>query len=244
MSLKDQIVINNFAESIDDAITTVGGDTSNVQCLNDYSDIIKKQLISTDISGGFPDAPSDDKIYGRKNREWVQVNDSSSTTAPLSPPHPKSEDIPTGTPFQKVFEKLFDEILPAMPSIIKGDVIISSDEGTDQFQHPNYQTVKIKSGLDPNNYYIRIFIASQEEPIYISVELLKSTTGEGKIYNGSSGDDIDINVNNDTNIISATLKQIPYELISGHVDNAFDVFISDNKISTTDATNIFNEIFN
>lgn len=359
-NLAEHSMMNNFVDSIDEAIKYVGGDTSKVQCLYDYPQIIKEQLIAgfggdfslvegsgikitkdgtqyiisansdailnssllykdviipqgssiqktfetifesilpiipsiisgsiitTDDEGSnqyqhpnydpeiirikkglnpntkylrifiasqeepiyismeelgvnFVDAPSDGNIYGRKNNEWVKIENGGVTTSPLSPPHPKSEDIPEGTPFQKVFEKLFDEILPAMPSIIKGDIILSTEEGTDQYQHPNYQIVKIKSGLDPNNYYIRIFIASQEEPIYISAEPLKGN--EGKIYDGSVGENIDIMVDNTRNIISATLKNIPQDIIEESVNN----IISKNSMDEASVNDVFNEIFN
>lgn len=101
------------------------------------------------------------------------------TTSPLSPPHPIDDDIPTGTKFQEVFEKLFDDILPAMPSVLKGDIITSDKNGKDIYQHPHYQETKTKSGLDPNNQYIRIFVNSQEEPVYISCEPLNTGGGGG-----------------------------------------------------------------
>lgn len=191
--------------------------------------------------GGIEDAPKDGKQYVRQDGMWVEATTLvGETTAPLSPPHPIDTDIPTGTPFQEVFEKLFDEILPAMPSVLKGDIILSSDDGTDQYQHPDYQKVKVKSGLDPENYYIRLFIASQEEPVYISCEPLKIQDESGKIYNGSIGEHIDINVDNVTNIISANLKSIP----DGIIDDQVAQIINENALSTSDAQTIFNEVFN
>ena len=101
------------------------------------------------------------------------------TTSPLSPPYPVDLDIPTGTKFQEVFEQLFDIVLPAMPSVLKGDIITSSERGKDMYQHPRSQKTRVKSGLGSYKQYIRLFIASQEEPIYISLDPLKVEGGGG-----------------------------------------------------------------
>lgn len=365
MSLTDQVVINNFVNSVDEAIKAVGGDTSSVQYLCDYPRIIREQLLASGvnvelvegdgikitkdgasyiisanseakISSGFtfgdnvipqestiqsvfeqlfnnilheipsiisgdiiitselgtdqyqhpnydPDiirvkkglkiktlylriyissqeepiyipldalsfneAPMDGKTYGRNNSKWVEIDESGKTTAVLSPTYPNDQDIPAGTPIQEVFEKIFDEILPGLPSVLKGDIILSSKIGDDTYQHPKYQEVNNKTGLDPETYYIRLFLNSQEEPLYISCEPLKIQSGgstEGKIYEGSIGANIDINVDNITNIISATLKNIPYEMISEHVKTAVDDSLNSNKMTAADAKSIFDEVF-
>ncbi len=348
MSLTNQVVINNFAKDISDAINEVGGDTSSVTHLCDYARIIREQLLSANadvdyIAGqginitkngtkfvisansdatltdklnnfdkgttiqsvlgelfsdilpklpsvlkgdvvvsdnnghdqyqyptDFPpvlyvktglnpnsiymrlflssqkepiyilmgdifisEAPQDDKMYGRKNGKWEEikeVNGSGKTIRPLSPPYPKDCDIPSGTPIQKVFEILFDSILPSMPSVLKGDVIYSTREGNDVYQHPKYEDTCVKSGLDPNTYYIRIFVNSQQEPIYISCTPLKLNC-EGKTYKGSSGDGVNVAVNNDTNIISAILEYIPTNVMNN------------SKLYPSEIKNIFNEIF-
>lgn len=353
MSLTDQVIINNFANSIDEAIKDVGGDTSSVKYLCDYPRIIREQLLASGvnvefvegdgikitkdgtsyiisansdaklvsgltyndivipadstiqfafeklftevlykipsiISGniitstengtdqyqhpnydpdiirikkgltpntfylriyiasqeepiyislaelGFNDAPSDNKLYGRKNKEWVQIDESGKTTGILSPTYPNDQDIPAGTPIQVVFEKLFDEILPGLPSILKGDIILSTIDGTDIYQHPKYQETNTKSGLDPETYYIRLFLNSQEEPLYISCDPLKSQSGGGSTgnYTGVDGENIKIDVDNVKMKISATLKSISSDLIS-----------ENDKLSESDAGSLFDEIF-
>ena len=185
-------------------------------------------------TGSAQDAPSDGNLYGRKDGQWEKIDEGGKTTATLSPTYPTDQDIPAGTSIQNVFEKLFDIILPALPSILKGDIILSSKEGTDQYQHPKYPTTNEKTGLDPETFYIRIFINSQEEPVYISCEPLKQQSGGGAIgdYNGSDGENIKIDVDNVKRTISATLKSISPDLI-----------LSDDKLSEADAGNLFDEIF-
>lgn len=194
-----------------------------------YIDLSK---IGSTSGGGLTDAPSDGKLYGRKNGKWWSINESGKTTAPLSPPHPKDTDIPTGTPIQKVFQILFDTVLPAMPSVLKGDIITAGENGTDQYQHPNFcDKTATASGLVEGQQYIRLFVNSQQEPIYISCKPLNISTG-GKEYTGENTETAEVNVNNETNKISVNVVSINSDMIN-----------ESDKLSEEDAGQIFDEIF-
>lgn len=49
MSFTDQVVLNNFANSVGEAIQDVGGDISSVQHLCDYPRIIREQLLASGV---------------------------------------------------------------------------------------------------------------------------------------------------------------------------------------------------
>ena len=120
------------------------------------------------------------------------------------------EQIPAGTPMQMVFEKLFTEIIPfKIPSIIEGDVIVADDDGKDFYTNKIDKTDRknyIKTGLQSGEPYVRLFIISQVEPIYINASAL-ITDVEGKSYVGVNTNQINMTVDNTNKTISATIAE-------------------------------------
>lgn len=170
-NIVEQTAINKIITNIDEAITDVGGDTSKAEKPCDYSDIIREQLV---VKGG--ELPIGELAEGpgiviskKDNIYTIAATGEALTTIPLSPTYPNDEDIPAGTPIQDILVRLFDVILPSIPSLLKGDIITAASNGTDQYNHPKFGD-GITSGLNPNEKYIRMFIFSQKEPIYINCQ--------------------------------------------------------------------------
>ena len=214
-SLVEHSIFNNFDEELRDAIIAAGGTVPEGTCPCDYPNIIKDQLTTAKnivLEGGLGI-----KIVKDGDKYTISANTEATTTNDLRPPYnidndPDIDTIPAGTSVQEVFNKLFENILPTLPSVLSGDIIKSSDNGTDQYQNPNYPEAGIKSGLNPSEYYIRLFLASKQEPIYISCSALINNTG-GTQYTGKNTDTILMDINNKNNTISAELNPegIPFE---------------------------------
>lgn len=180
-SLLEHTLMNNFDQDLREAIEEAGGDLTNVTCPKQYPDIIrslKKSSSNTDIKEGLGIniVKNDDGSYTiSSNSEGAIVKD-------IHMPYnidgnPDQDVILKGSSIQDVFDKLFNTVLPNLPSIISGDIIKSTSEGTDQYENPNFPGVFVKSGLDSGKYYMRLFLASKQEPIYISCDKLKNSGG-------------------------------------------------------------------
>lgn len=214
-SLVEHSIFNNFIEDLKEAIIESGGDASEASCPCDYINIIKDQLTSKDNILSL-DAGSGINIIKDGNKYIISSTSEATTTGDLRPPYnldndPDIDTIKKGTSIQEVFNKLFENILPSLPSVLSGDIIKASDNGTDQYQNPNYPETGIKSGLNPSEYYIRLFLASKQEPIYISCSALINNAG-GAQYTGKDTDTILMDINNKNNTISASLNPdaLPY----------------------------------
>lgn len=208
VSLVEHSIFNNFDEELRDAIIAAGGTVPEGTCPCDYPSIIKDQLTTTKnivLEGGLGI-----KIVKDGDKYTISANTEATTTNDLRPPYnidndPDIDTIPAGTSAQEVFNKLFENILPSLPSVLSGDIIKASDNGTDQYQNPNYPETGIKSGLNPSEYYIRLFLASKQEPIYISCAALINNAG-GSQYTSKDTDTILMDINNRNNTISAELN--------------------------------------
>lgn len=168
-NIVERSIIDKFVTNVDAAITDVGGDTSEAKTPCDYASIIRKQL--TVKGGGLMELAEGNgiKITQDGNIYTISATAEAITTIPLSPTYPNDEDIPAGTSVQDILVKLFDTILPSIPSLLKGDIITAASNGTDQYNHPKFGD-GIASGLNPSEKYIRLFVFSQKEPIYINCQ--------------------------------------------------------------------------
>ena len=219
-NLMDHVLMNKLDDEIGSAIEQVGGDISGVKGPWDYAEIIKDQLC---VKGGNGSIPSMDiklgpglKIEEVNGEKYILATSAALTTCSLNPPtgsymQPIGEVIEAGTPIQKVLESLFYEILPKMPSLFKGDIIRADKTGADKYNEED-----IKSGLVPNSVYLRLYITSRQEPVYILLSghgLVNSESGSVNPGTPSQpneyigGDSEYIHVDVVDNIITASLTQ-------------------------------------
>lgn len=179
-SLLEHAFINKFIDDIGDAITSVGGDVTDADKPCDYVKIIKDQLVSKGTITG-PDIESGDGIVINKSEDKYIISSTAGalTIEELVKPYdtdfqPGIENIPAGTSIQNVFKKLLGEIIPSLPSVIKGDITVSTNEGTDFYSNPAFVNtdLQVKTGLNESEKYLRIFLATRLEPVYVSLKNL------------------------------------------------------------------------
>ena len=249
-SLLEHVMINKLSDELNEAITAVGGDTSCASGPMDYPDIIRDQLSANGFTGSNNLVEGDgiaiEKVDGgykiSSNSNSILVND-------LQIFHNIDNDsnadtIPAGTTIQNVFVKLFEDILPTLPSVIKGDIIKATPDGTDQYQNPNFTNLAIKSGLVPGELYIRIFLVSQQEPIYISCAPLGDVSGVQLSYKGVDTETIKMNVDNETGEISADLIGVGKGVINEYnMDPQFLLTLQPTALDNESASNMFDDIF-
>lgn len=198
-SLLEHVSLNKLTDQLGEAIASVGGDVSDVDSPFDYPDIIKDQL-SAGVGGG--NIINGNGIIIEKDGPNYKISANADATLirDLNPSHNLDDDanvdiIPAGTSIQKTLEIIVNDVFPTLPSLIKGDFIKSDENGSDQYQNPNYPTPGKKTGLDPLTTYLRLFVVSRKEPIYVSCKPLGDIGGdELPEYVGEDTSTVDIDI--------------------------------------------------
>ena len=266
-NLMDHVLMNKLDDELGSAIQSVGGDISGVKGPWDYAKIIKDQLGVKCGDDSLP--PSLDiklgpglKIEEVDGVKYLIATSAALTTCTLNPPtgshmQPTDDVIAAGTPIQSVLESLFYEILPKMPSLYKGDIIKVDRNGSDKYNEED-----IKSGLVPNATYLRLYISSRQEPVYIllsghglvntenssnpSVPGEPSTPGETIEYIGGETEYIKVNVVGNTITAELTnsglqrLNDIELELLNKASQDDLDNL----KVIVNAQTAAFNKLSN
>ena len=181
----NHVLMNKLDDELSIAIQSVGGDVSGAKGPWDYPEIIKNQLSANcssesglkDFTLG-PGLKVEDAGCGcDKDKKILFATSDALMVGALNPPTGSymqriGKAIPVGTSIQSVFETLFYDILPKMPSLYKGDVIVALPNGTDQYNEED-----LKTGLTPGDAYLRLYVANRQEPIYISLKAVQGSGG-------------------------------------------------------------------
>lgn len=175
-SLLEHVMVNKLSSELKDAINTVGGDASSATGPMDYPQIIIDQLTAKQASTDGSTLYAGDGITINQNGDGfiISANSNATLANSITLPHNidndvKVDTISAGTSIQRTLEIICNDVIPTIPSVLSGDIIKASENGTDQYQHPYFDDIGVKSGLVPERYYIRMFIASQQEPVYIEM---------------------------------------------------------------------------
>lgn len=252
-SLLEHVMINNLSDELNEAITSVGGDTSSASGPRDYPDIIRDQLTLKSGTSEVGVLRAGVGVTVEKISGGYKIS-TDSKTIPLGEdliiPHnidddPNTDVIEANKTIHETFEILFNDILPTLPSILKGDVIEASKEGTDNYENDNFPGVGIKSGLEPGELYIRIFTASRQEPIYINCDRLG---GNGSIatieYEGESTNTINVEVDNINHTISAEIVGLGDGVINeNNLSTSLLQKLQPQTMDEGEAENMFDDIF-
>lgn len=178
-SLTEHTILNGLEENLKNAIEEAGGVVPEDSCLWSYPDIIKNQLMSPGQSDrGNIVAGDGIKVELIDGNIVISTTDSEPIIIPSDSENITIDTItapqwsgistwPEGTTLQKILEDLFNVVIPKIPSVYKGDVTITDDNGIDPFS-PNPECYI--DSLTPNTPYLRLFLVSQVDPIYISLE--------------------------------------------------------------------------
>lgn len=176
-NLTNHTVLNGLESNLKDSIESVGGNVPEGTCIWEFPDIIKKELTGNSVDTVHIIAGDGIKIERTPEGYVISADIKQTNTAENitidhidAPSWAKGLDENAweeGTPLQKVLEDLFDNVLPNIPSVIKGDVIITDENAKDPFASETAEYIDV---LEPNTTYLRLFLASQETPIYISLK--------------------------------------------------------------------------
>lgn len=181
-TLTEHTMLNGLEENLKSAIEYAGGNIPDNTCVWMYPDIIRTQLTG----------PGEGTKVNLVAGNGIEINKDINGNIVISAKSSNAENIvvdaidapeysgilnwPGGTILQDLLEDLFYKVIPKIPSIVKGDVIITDASGRDQYA-PDLESYV--DSLRPNTPYLRIFLVSQVDPIYISMEKLIGIGGNG-----------------------------------------------------------------
>ena len=170
-NLLDTVTQNRNIADIRSALREIGVDVSTMDDLSDVADVIRKQCVTGPnavvnaklASGpGIKISPLDRKGYK------ISANSDACIVGDLA------DDLPAGTSVQKVLFNIINKYIPqiareaaATPSILGVELLKAPYDGVDYYSHPMHNKEGRKSGLHPEEWYIKIYLASQGEPLYV-----------------------------------------------------------------------------
>ena len=184
-SLTEHTMLNGLEENLKEAIEYVGGTVPNDSNIWEYPEIIRQQVSAGKkieiIAGNGIKVEKDDlgNYIVSTSMPLSQTTEEITIDTIDAPSYSGLESWQEGTPLQKLLEDLFYKVLPKVPSVTKGDIITTDVDGKDPFGDPNSYI----DSLSPNTQYLRLFIASQIDPIYISLEQLNISGGNIDLSN-------------------------------------------------------------
>ena len=274
-SLTNHTVLNGLESNLKDSIEFVGGSVPEGTCIWEFPEIIKKELTGNSVQTGHIIAGNGIKV--ERTPEGYVVSADVDLTASAEDITIDHIDAPSwakgldenaweeGTPLQKVLEDLFDNVLPNVPSVLKGDVIVTDDSGKDPFAP---ELTEYIDALDANTTYLRLFLASQETPIYISLKDIGGNVNLSNYYTKSDVDakikeavsaieipEIDLSnhyTKNETNTIIEGIEQIVVEQTDkitqvteqiNKIDQTIIQEVQNNAITEVEADELFDSIF-
>lgn len=207
----EKSIVNGAEQNIKDALTDVGVNVPKETCLWTIPDLIRKTLVSNIITGINLKGKGGIKITPTSENNVVTYNISTSIdTAKLRRPNYANDNIEFGYEMtaQTLFDDLFDNILPNVKGVHAGDVTTTDNKGNDTSEWINtfFDKSGIKRHLSPNTKYLRLYLTSQEEPIYIVIGSVTSDITGG--FNIKSSDTVTINIDAETKEITAHINII------------------------------------
>lgn len=177
-NLTNHTLLNGLEDNLKSSIEFVGGSVPEDTCIWEFPEVIKQQLTGNSIETGHVIAGDGIKVERTEKGYVISADIEPTNTAENitidhidAPSWAKDLDENAweeGTTLQKILEDIFDNVLPNVPSVIKGDVIVTDDEAKDPFAPADLP--EYIDALEPKTPYLRLFLASQETPIYVSLK--------------------------------------------------------------------------
>lgn len=210
-------MINGLQKNLKDAIEYAGINIQKSDCLWQYPDIIKKNLVAKtinninllgkDIITVSRNTTEDEIIYNISTIYDTAANKRPNYALPLTEWGDKLT-------VDSIFNDLFTNILPEVKGIHAGDISMTNGDGIDTKYWNNtlFNKTGSKSGLNPNSKYLRLYLTSQAEPIYIYISSAISDITGG--YNIKNSDTVRFDIDENNNSISAHVECISIEQIN------------------------------
>jgi hypothetical protein len=198
---------NNLKESIENAGVRIPAST----CLWQYPKIIRDNLVSKTVTGI--------NILGGDVINITTQSDGNTLTYNISTvfdtfgkPRPNYawENTKWGKEItvKDAFDDLFNNILPAVRGVHAGDITMSDISGNDKTEWNNtlFNVKGLKTGLLPTSRYIRLYLTSQAEPIYIHIGNLIEELTNG--YNVQNSDTVSFELDDENRLLYAHVNII------------------------------------
>jgi hypothetical protein len=208
-------MLNGLQNNLKNAIEYAGAYVSKKDCLWEYPEIIKNKLVAKTINN--INVLGNDVISISQDTEDNNIVYNISTiynTTEIELPNyvNPSNDWEDSMSIDKVFKELFTNILPAVKGIHAGDMTATDSEGNDIKPWTNtlFNKSGNKSGLNVSSKYLRLYLTSQAEPLYILINGIVTDTTIG--YNVKNSDTVDLIID-ETNTLSAHISCITSEQI-------------------------------
>lgn len=186
-NLVEHTMLNGLEENLKNAIEMAGGEIPTDSCVWDYPGIIRDQLSSGGqvvkiLPGKGIQVERDSKgnyIVSVENADTSDNIEINTIQAPSFAVGVEGGQWDKGTVLQDFLEDLFSKVFPYVPSVKGGEIIEADEDGNDIFGYDETTgNPLVTNGLDRGNQYIRLSLASQIEPVYISLENLKTNTDD------------------------------------------------------------------
>ena len=177
-----EVIRNKMAANTINGINLVGGDCIKISYTVD-NDIVNYE-ISTSIDS-----------YKLNRPEWANSNNRWGKNVTV----------------QHLFDDLFANILPNIRGVYAGDMTSTNYDGEDQkpWHHELFGVSGNKTGLKQSSRYLRLYLTSQHEPLYIHLgSYIEEITGG---YNVADSDTVSFVVDDNTQKMTAHINVITRE---------------------------------
>lgn len=210
-------MVNGIEKNLKSALADVGAPVSRDTCLWQIPDLIRKSLIANTISGINLRGKGGIKIVPKTEGDITTYHISTSVnTFKLNRPEYAKDNPYWGNDdmdIQVIFDDLFENILPNVRGVLSGDMTVTDAKGNDtkHWINPSTEEMGLKGGLESHSKYMRLYLTSQSEPIFILLGPIGGELTGG--YKMKSSDTVKIHIDNNTNEISAHVDIISEDLI-------------------------------
>lgn len=219
--LMDSIVENSINQglknNLKDAIASAGVKVTANTGLWEYPEIIRNKMAINTINGINLIAGDSIKIThsvddnNTSNFEISTSIDSYKLHRPIWASENNSWNKELGA--QAIFNDLFANILPNVRGVYAGDMSSTNNNGDDTRKWNNtlFGVSGNKTGLKPNSRYLRLYLTSQHEPLYIYTgSYLDEITGG---YNVMDSDTVSFSIDEENQLLTAHINIISEEQI-------------------------------
>ena len=206
---------NNFKDAIED----VGGVVPESACLWQYPEIIRKNLSAKTINHINIKGKDVINIYNstENGEDIYNISTVYDTTTIDRPIYANPSDIwEKEMSVDQIFTELFNNILPEVRGVHAGDITTTDESGSDTKRWNNTLFGKsgYKDGLVANSKYLRLYLTSQYEPIYIYIDDANSVSDLTKGYNVVNSDTVEFELDDVNKTMKAHISYISNEQIS------------------------------
>jgi hypothetical protein len=189
-----EIIRSKMASNTVNGINIIGGDCINI----DYT--VNNDVITYEIKTSIDSYKLNRPVWASENNKWGKH-----------------------LTVQNLFDDLFSNILPTVRGVYAGDITDTDYTGTDisEWKHELFGVSGKKTGLKQSSKYLRLYLTSQHEPLYIFIgSYIEDITGG---YNVSSSDTVTFAIDDDSKKLTAHIEIITDEQLKsiGVIDDSY-----------------------